>query len=152
MWAPRRGRKRTSAHFSLLFLLGELRGVLHRLERDALDLQGLDGEPQHVEVHVEPGLDRAQLGDALLDLLRIEGRHRHARDRHAQRPPQAAEHLERILRRGLVSHGPGFLAVQPWAWLPLSSPKNSRTSASRAWVSLYARSMSALQNCSSNRR
>ena len=51
-------------------------------------------------------VDDVQVGDALLDLLRVEGRHRHAGQRYSQRPPQAAEHLERVLRRRLLSHGP----------------------------------------------
>src|SRR5207248_4381214 len=47
-------------------------GGTHRLERRALQLEALDRELHHVEVHVEPDLDRAQLGDALLDFLGIE--------------------------------------------------------------------------------
>src|SRR5438874_1202784 len=89
-----------------LVLLGWLGTRAHRLQRGALQLEPLDRKLHHVEVHVEPRLDRAQIGDALLDFLRVEGRHRHAGQRHAEVAPQAAEHLEGILRRrGLVSHG-----------------------------------------------
>src|SRR6266852_4731721 len=65
--------------WNCLVFLGGLAGGAHRLERRALQLEPLDRELHHVEVHAEPGLDRAQVGDALLDLLRVEGGHRHAR-------------------------------------------------------------------------
>src|SRR5213075_317352 len=77
----------------VLVFLGRLGARAHRLKRRALQLEPLDRELDHVEVHVEPRLDRAQIGNALLDFLRIEGRHRHAGQGHAQFAPQAAEHL-----------------------------------------------------------
>src|SRR2546421_823253 len=97
----------------------------HSLQRGALQFQSLDREFHHVEVHVEPGLDRAQVGDALVELLRVERRHRHARQRHAERAPQAAEHLERVLRRLLLTHVASFP----------SGSNSALTSASRLTVS-----------------
>src|SRR6185436_18644773 len=97
--------KRTA--LAIFLLLGLFRG-LHSLQRRLLYFKPLDREPDHVEVHLQPGLERAHLADALVDLAGIEGRHRHARQRHVERPPQPAEHLEGVLRRrrGLVRHTP----------------------------------------------
>ena len=64
-----------------------LRGARHRLQRDdrvALHLQRLDRGVQQRAVHVEPVLDRAQVGDPLFELLRIERRHQHRRHAHGK--------------------------------------------------------------------
>src|SRR3954469_1787238 len=82
-----------------IFLLLGLFSRLHSLQRGLLHFKALDRETDHVQVHVEPRLERAQLADALLELLRVEGRHRHAGQRHVERAPQPAEHLEGVLRR-----------------------------------------------------
>src|ERR1700694_679254 len=114
----------------ILFFRG-LRHGAHSLQRGALQFQPLDREFHHVEVHVEPGLDRAQVGDALVDLLRVERGHRHAGQRHAERAPQAAEHLERVLRRLLLAHVASFA----------SGSNSALTSASRPTVCSLPRSL-----------
>src|SRR5229473_8613761 len=59
--------KRTALGISFSFgvgVFGRLGHRAHSLQRGALQFQPLDREFHHVEVHVEPGLDRAQVGDA----------------------------------------------------------------------------------------
>src|SRR5687768_3568208 len=79
---------RTAFAMPVSLLLG-----LHCLERRLLQLEALDRELDHVEVHIEPCFHRAQVGDSLFDLLRIEGGHRHAGNGHTELAPQAAVHL-----------------------------------------------------------
>src|SRR3977135_2181100 len=86
--------KRTALGISFSFCVGGFGGFgdgAHSLQRGALQFQSLDREFHHVEVHAEPGLDRAQVGNALVELLRVERRHRNDRYRAAARGTQEAE-------------------------------------------------------------
>ena len=93
---------RSAAAFACL--LGLLAHRLDRGERGALHLESLDAHLQHVQVHLEPALDRAHVGDALVQSstssvgVTMPGREK------THLVPHAAHELERILGVLVIGH------------------------------------------------
>src|SRR5262245_57519431 len=82
-----------------------LRRALHRRESRFLHFKPLYGHGQDVQIRVEPGLDRPELGDALVDLGHRGRGSAQSGHRQPHGPPQILQEIERI---GRSAHGAGL--------------------------------------------